>query len=63
MKIKEAQQRIKEAGGKWKVFEKWMVGQTMGLNKDGSVDIYDDDVERFIRMNCNPKNENSAEFD
>ena len=63
MTIQQAKQKIKEVGLSWKVFDKWMRGQTMGLNKDGSVDIYDYDVNRFIRMNGNPKNETNFEWD
>jgi len=35
------------------VFEKFMIGQTVGLNPDGSTDYYDCDVENFLRK---PKN-------
>jgi hypothetical protein len=55
MTTKQAKQKIKEAGGSWKVFTKWMSGQTVGLNKDGTTNIYDKDVERFIRYECDPK--------
>ena len=33
----------------WKRFEKWITGQTCGLNKDGSADYYAWDVDRFMR--------------
>jgi len=35
----------------------------MGLNKDGSTDVYEYDVDRFIRYKCNPKNEPMSEVD
>ena len=63
MTIKEAKQLIKKAGGSWSVFMKWMNGQTVGMNKDGSTDFYDYDVNRFIRYKCNPKNEPPEDFD
>jgi hypothetical protein len=31
------------------VFKEFMEGQTVGVNEDGSTEIYDYDVERFIR--------------
>lgn len=33
---------------RWIEFQEWMIGQTMGLNKDGSINYYESDVERFI---------------
>lgn len=33
----------------WARFQEWMEGQTVGVNKDGSVDYYDYDVIRFCR--------------
>ena len=40
---------IKKIGAKnWKVFEKFMIGQTVGLYSDGSPDIYECDVEYFL---------------
>lgn len=33
MTTKQAKQKIKKAGGSWKVFMKWMSGQTVGLKK------------------------------
>jgi hypothetical protein len=50
-----AKQKIKQAGGKWSVFLKWMLGETVGLNKDGSTDWYEYDVQRFINYGCNLK--------
>lgn len=34
----------------WKVFLKWMAGQTVSAYPDGETDYYDHDVERFARM-------------
>lgn len=31
----------------WKKFDRFMEGQTIGINDDGSSDFYDSDVERF----------------
>lgn len=42
-------EKLKENNLKWSDFMKWMYGQTMGLNEDGTPDYYDWDVERFIR--------------
>jgi len=63
MTTEEAKKQIKKAGGSWKVFNSWMRGQTVGMNEDGSEDIYDYDVERFIRYKCNPKNEPLVDVD
>lgn len=63
MTTKEAMQKIKDAGGSVNVFWEWMRGQTCGLNENGEVDIYDYDVDRFIRYKCDPKNEPSVDFD
>jgi hypothetical protein len=46
----QAQKTIKESGLDWNDFEDWMRGQTFGMNEDGTEDIYDCDVERFIRV-------------
>ncbi|MDG6938522.1 MAG: hypothetical protein JRN42_08325, partial [Nitrososphaerota archaeon] len=59
----EAREKVEGAGGSWEVFCHWMRGQTMGLNEDGSVDIYDYDVSRFIRYRCDPANEPAVEWD
>lgn len=32
----------------WSVFTKWMCGQTVGI-KDGELDYYEWDVDRFVR--------------
>lgn len=63
MTIEETENRIKEAGGNIETFWRWMRGQTCGLNPDGTTDIYDCDVERFIRYKCNPANEPIVEWD
>lgn len=63
MKIEDAEKKIREAGGDVAVFHKWMTGQTMGINPDGTTDIYDYDVNRFIRYRCNPNNEPLSEVD
>ena len=34
---------------RWKEFDDFMIGQTMGLNEDGSYDYYEQDVENFLR--------------
>lgn len=41
-------EKLKENNLTWSVFATWMEGQTMGV-KDGEIDYYDWDVERFIR--------------
>lgn len=46
---KKVLEKLKENNLKWSDFMKWMYGQTMGLNEDGTPDYYDWDVERFIR--------------
>lgn len=63
MTVEQAEQKIREAGGNTKVFWEWMRGQTMGLNEDGTTDVYDYDVNRFIQYKCNPDNEPSFEMD
>lgn len=63
MTIQQAEERILAAGGSVEVFWEWMNGQTMGLNEDGSTDVYENDVDRFIRYKCDPKNEPSVEMD
>jgi hypothetical protein len=49
MTQKQVEIKLKENNLKWSVFSKWMCGQTVGLNKDGTIDYYEYDVERFIR--------------
>ena len=63
MTIEQAENKIKEAKGSIDVFWKWMKGQTIGLNEDGTTDIYEYDVDRFIRYKCNPNNEPVWEID
>jgi hypothetical protein len=63
MTIEQAENKIKQAGGSVEVFWDWMRGQTMGINEDGSTNVYDYDVDRFIRYKCNPKNEPVWEID
>jgi hypothetical protein len=63
MTISQAEQMIKDAGGDVDVFWEWMRGQTLGLNEDGTTDVYDYDVNRFIGYKCNPKNESSFGMD
>ena len=63
MTEQQAQNKIKEAGGSWETFSGWICGQTCGLNEDGTLDIYDCDVDRFIRYKCDPKNEQLNDFD
>ena len=41
---------IKKIGKRgWKQFEEFMRGQTVGINKGGSIDYYEKDVENFLR--------------
>lgn len=54
MRVQEAERLVIESGGSIDVFHKWMAGQTCGINSDGTSDIYDYDVHRFIRYNCRP---------
>lgn len=34
---------------RWEEFYKFMYGQTVGVNEDGSFNYYDCDVENFLR--------------
>ena len=45
MTEKEVKIYIKEEN--WVAFCKWMYGQTVGSNKDGSIDYYECDVRSF----------------
>ncbi|MFH1752279.1 MAG: hypothetical protein ABH821_05060 [archaeon] len=47
MNKKQVIERIGKS--KWKEFEEFMRGQTVGVNKDGSFDYYEWDVENFLR--------------
>ena len=41
---------IKKIGkDRWKEFENFMIGQTVGLNDDSTLDYYACDVENFLR--------------
>lgn len=46
MTEKEARDRVGEE--QWGEFLDWMQGQTVGL-KDGEVDYYEYDVDRYVR--------------
>jgi hypothetical protein len=63
MTEKQAKQKIEKAGGSWKVFKKWMYGQTVGVNEDGTTNYYDWDVEKFIGYGCDPKNVPLGDWD
>lgn len=63
MTVNEAKKVVEENGGDWEIFCSWMYGQTCGIDKNGNPDIYDYDVQRFVRYNCNPKNEPLHEWD
>jgi len=58
-----AKVKIGQAGGNWGTFLKWMHGQTVGMYKDGGVNFYTYDVDRFIRYQCDPANEPIEDFD
>lgn len=47
----------------WDRFEKWIKGQTVGVGKDGEINYYKHDVERFVRYRFNPDNEPVSDFD
>lgn len=63
MTIDQAENKIISAGGSVETFWNWMRGQTIGLNDDGTTDVYEGDVARFIRYKCDPKNEPLVEID
>jgi hypothetical protein len=63
MRVGEAMKKIQEAGGNWETFQHWMRGQTCGVYPDGTANIFDYDVERFIRYRCDPKLEPEEEWD
>lgn len=63
MTEQQAKNKIEQAGGSWETFNKWMCGQTCGINEDGTTDIYEYDVDRFIRYKCDPMNEPLVDFD
>ena len=43
----EREVRDRLASVAWEAFVRWMHGQTMGFNDDGSTTYYEHDVERF----------------
>lgn len=47
MRYEQAKQNIEKEV--MEIFKEFMEGQTMSLNEDGTTEIYDCDVERFIR--------------
>lgn len=63
MTTKQAKEKIKKAGGKWKDFLDWMMGQTYGIDDNGEPNWYEWDVDRWIRYDFNPYNEPLAEWD
>ena len=63
MTTEQAEEKIRNAGCSVDTFWDWMRGQTMGLNDDGTTDVYDYDVDRFIRYKGKPKNETAFGFD
>ena len=49
------QEVLKAIGkNKWKEFIKYMDGQTLGINPDGSTDYYDHDVKKFLLLKSLP---------
>ena len=54
MTKKEVKKLLKENKLKWSDFSKWMNGQTVGM-KDGEIDYYDWDVQRYIQLLVNNK--------
>lgn len=44
----EVRAALKAAGLTWESFERWITGQTIGLEPDGSARYYRHDVERFL---------------
>ena len=63
MTFPEAKKRIEGEGLRFDSFIDWMVGQTVGVGENGEADIYEYDVERFIRYSKRGVPETSAEFD
>ena len=53
MTEQEVKQRIGEEN--WEAFNQWMRGRTVGLNDDGSLDFYEQDVRRFGQEEENRK--------
>ena len=63
MKEAQARQAIEKENGSWDVFREWIRGQTVGIDKDGEIDFYDCDVNRFILYQCDPSKEPMIDFD
>ncbi len=57
MKLQQIEELCEKTGKSIKDFHAFMRGQTVGLNKDGSIDYYEHDVERFFntKLTCNKK--------
>lgn len=53
MRQDEIENLLEEHNIPLKEFEEWMFGQTVGLNKDGTINYYDHDVRRFIELKVN----------
>jgi len=49
MTEKEVKKLLKENKRTWEEFMDFMIGQTMGLEEDGSSNYYECDVDRFIK--------------
>lgn len=49
MTIKEAEDKIARNGGNLDTFWDWMQGNTMSLYPSGETDVYEVDVDRFLR--------------
>ena len=63
MTFPEAKKRIEGEGLRYDTFTDWLVGQTIRMGSDGVFEVYDYDVERFIRYSKRGVPETSAEFD
>lgn len=48
MRINELKELLKKENLDIEDFNEWIYGQTMGLDENGEVDIYDHDVYRYI---------------
>ena len=49
MTEQEVKIRLKDSDKTWEEFLDWMIGQTVGMNEDGSTNWYEYDVDRFMR--------------
>ena len=47
MNEQQVKQYLKEKGYSWTKFNKWMYGQTIGIDSHGNIDYYDYDVKRY----------------